>query len=66
MHTEGKDSVAQLVVEKCLEKFRKLPNQGKPTGAQWTVLSAISLVKTSDQKQIRNLSLATGSWDQLS
>eukprot|EP00090_Calanus_glacialis_P022361 TRINITY_DN34514_c0_g1_i1.p1 TRINITY_DN34514_c0_g1~~TRINITY_DN34514_c0_g1_i1.p1 ORF type:complete len:390 (-),score=124.08 TRINITY_DN34514_c0_g1_i1:35-1204(-) len=60
MHTEIGESVAQLVVEKCFEKFRKLPKQGKPTDTQWTVLSAIALVKTSDQKQIKILSLATG------
>jgi len=60
MHPEIEESVITLVVEKCFEKFRKLPKQGKPTDSQWTVLSAIVLVKSSDQKQIKILSLATG------
>jgi len=56
-----KTSLDQSVAEKCFEKFRKLPKQGKPIENQWTVLSAIVLVKISDeQNQIKVVSLATG------
>lgn len=53
-------SVAQLVVEKSVAMFRSLPKSGKPTANQWTVLSAMALVKSDDPSSIHILSLATG------
>ena len=38
--------LSQLIVEKCYEKYRKLPKKGKPKDTEWTVLSCLALVKS--------------------
>jgi len=54
-------STAHRVAEKCFDKFRNLPKQGKPTEKQWTVLSGFVLVKiVGEEEQIKIVTLATG------
>ena len=51
--------LSQLIVEKCYEKYRKLPKKGKPKDTEWTVLSCLAVVKPGDC-DITVVSLATG------
>ena len=51
--------LSQLIVEKCYEKYRKLPKKGKPKDTEWTVLSCLAVVKAGDG-DITLASLATG------
>ena len=50
--------LSQLIVEKCFEKYRKLPKKGKPKDTEWTVLSCLAVVKA--EGDITVVSLATG------
>lgn len=52
-----KDELSRLIVEKCFEKYRRLAKKGKPKESEWTVLSAVVLVR---EEEVKVVSLATG------
>jgi len=53
MIEENCEKIARL----CLDKFKKLPKQGKPTAGQWTVLAGLVL---EYENRLHLISLATG------
>jgi len=53
--------IALTIAKACVEKFKHLSKRGKPSNNQWTVLSAIVLVRTVDgSHDVRIISLASG------